>query len=389
MVLLNVVIAVLLDNFSDASRNEISQEQSQFSFNADYTLARMVNSISNARDSYELEVQIDSLFDQLLQLNRERIMQSLTSDSSDLKKLGYFFNRWRNKGIERVRKNNLSFLQFRSGFKMMRFIPPIIITHEFWKKNIENAGLCDRQGLLPRSSFHVLLKTLLRQHDSSLINFAMEMDFQSERDLALSLVSAFLGVVCDDPSKGVHLHHSASLGRGEEIVAPDSSRETRLMQSLSAKLNSMHERLETIELELRENTPRKMHAAIKESLVQANGHKRLKPNGTVTNHVTANGVHLSRRRASQVSTELAPADNHNPKDKHSSQHLTTTVRSEIKQEKEAKAAVETSQVVLESQNGLMNMSAHPVLDTPKGTMNQLIDGLFEGILSIGKSVRNI
>mmetsp|Transcript_48070 Transcript_48070/g.150839 ORF Transcript_48070/g.150839 Transcript_48070/m.150839 type:complete len:799 (-) Transcript_48070:45-2441(-) len=401
MVLLNVVIAVLLDNFSDASREEAIQEQSQFSFNADYTLARMVNSISNARDSYELEVQIDSLFDKLLQLNRDRIMQTLTSTPSELKRLGYFFNRWRCRGIERVQKNKLSFMQFRNGFKMMRFIPPIIITQDFWKKNVQSAGLCDRQGLLPRSSFHTLLKCMLRQHDSSLINFAMEMNFQTEKDHAARVISAVLAVICDDPAKGIHLHRAASENWTEIHNMLDSPTETKLMETLSAKLNSMHERLDKIETELRENTPRKMHAAIKESI--GNGHTKLKANGT-HNLVSSNGVHLSRRRGSQATTGVSQKVdrkvNHKSSDlteinrQHQQSDLTeindqrSSVPEEIKQENEVKRVIETSQVSLETQDVHMNISAHPMLDTPKGPVNQFIDGLVEGILSIGKSVRS-
>ena len=171
LVLVNVVIAVLLDEFSKAA--EHTQDDSMTEQGPKCVFVRLAENFLNYETLEDLECKI---YMQFLEVGGKGVP---LLDGQDL---------WEHVDMT----DTLDFSSFRTGIKKLDFIPPLLITQVDWDVHVVHRKLCSDDQKLGFMGFMSLIKYSLRKCQLWSLNLAQE--FESDTWAREQQKALFLGV---------------------------------------------------------------------------------------------------------------------------------------------------------------------------------------------------
>ncbi|EKX40769.1 hypothetical protein GUITHDRAFT_113039 [Guillardia theta CCMP2712] len=268
LVLLNVVIAVLLDEFSKAADQRNSEAEISKSLASEEIEACPFEKISRELSKYknldDLETKINNLYDKILYTTIKKKYDLFTQEVAreDSEILRVYFNRWKTGEIPNVGDGCMGFAEFRMGLKNIGFIPPILVTRQIWDDYIMRPRLCDEGGILNRQGFMLLMKQALKRHQLRQLNACMEDENEDwNRNNIRSLFLGIKGMLLEDeeharlekvPVGPMDDENSIASTRDGKV---DASMEydpqvDQLLKRLIADMHKMHARFDAVEMDL-------------------------------------------------------------------------------------------------------------------------------------------
>ena len=271
LVLVNVVIAVLLDEFSKAAeRRESGGGGLEEDVGQKCPFEKIARYLSEYKDLDDLESMINDLYDRVLSKSKLRqkmgggleIHGEMTPEAIR-RTLRAYFKCWRSgEPLEGECDGNVTFIEFRAGIKALGFIPPIIVTRRIWEAYVlaeaSALKLNTETELLSRRGFMALMKLALKRFQLKCLTVAMEGDPDGWNKNGI--IAALMGV------KGL-LVEDLELAKGgltvmndkkhnqlpDEFEAKDDAERAAtelLLKRLVMDMHKMHKRFDAVESEL-------------------------------------------------------------------------------------------------------------------------------------------
>ena len=269
LVLVNVVIAVLLDEFSKAAdRRESAADGQNDDDGLRCPFEKVAIYLADYRDLDDLESMIHDLFDRILfraSLKCNFGFASISDTAESIRRtLKFFFKIWQTGEVDYALMNDgrVGYAEFRDGVKTLGFVPPIIVTHETWADYVlaqaEMLRVDPDDQLLGRPGFVALMKQALKRYQLRTLNSAMESmpDAWNKQ----SITAVLLGV------KGL-LVEDLELAQGDLSCISDKTRDETacyvetsdeveraatelLLKRLVTDMHKMHKRFDAVESDL-------------------------------------------------------------------------------------------------------------------------------------------
>mmetsp|Transcript_1389 Transcript_1389/g.3032 ORF Transcript_1389/g.3032 Transcript_1389/m.3032 type:complete len:772 (-) Transcript_1389:640-2955(-) len=267
LVLLNVVIAVLLDEFSKAADQRNSEVESTRVGSEEIEACpfeKISRELSKYKNLEDLETKINNLYDKILYTTVRKKYDLFTQEVAreDGEILRVYFNRWKTGEVPNIGDGCMGFAEFRMGLKNIGFIPPILVTRQIWDDYIMRPRLCDEGGILNRQGFMLLMKQALKRHQLRQLNACMEDENDDwNKSNIKSLFLGIKGMLLEDeeharlektPLGPIDDENSiASTRDGKPDVSMDYDPQVdQLLRRLIADMHKMHSRFDAVEMDL-------------------------------------------------------------------------------------------------------------------------------------------
>lgn len=252
LVLVNVVIAVLLDEFSKAAENKSHQSAGLDEGNCSCPFVRLSETFANYRDLEDLEFRIHDVFAQIANVGMHMLEMDLDGDED----------------AERIR---LDYESFRAGVKKLDFIPPILISSDDWNEQVVNRQLISVDERLGVAGFRELMKHSVRRYQTWLLHNALEEEADAwEKEQYRAMYIGVKGMLAEDQEQSRRHKLAPSAGASplhqqEQELATDE-----LLKRLLVDMGRLNKRFENVERDLRAAGP-----SINANNANANGNKRV------------------------------------------------------------------------------------------------------------------
>eukprot|EP00286_Rhodomonas_abbreviata_P010481 CAMPEP_0181335708 /NCGR_PEP_ID=MMETSP1101-20121128/26990_1 /TAXON_ID=46948 /ORGANISM="Rhodomonas abbreviata, Strain Caron Lab Isolate" /LENGTH=373 /DNA_ID=CAMNT_0023445875 /DNA_START=45 /DNA_END=1163 /DNA_ORIENTATION=- len=229
LVLVNVVIAVLLDEFSKAALNRSTTASgSDESSWKRCPFVRLAETLSMYHDLDDLESRIMSVFQKISGLRPELHCLDTTGDQI-----------------------MMDFTAFRAGVKSLGFIPPILISRDDWDAQVVAQHLCTDEGTLGLKGFTDLMKHSVRRFQTWTLNNAILEESDSwEKEQLKAMFIGVKGMLAEDQESARAV--AAAGGRtvqSKDLLEEQAATDT-LLKRLLVDMNKMNKKFEAVEQEL-------------------------------------------------------------------------------------------------------------------------------------------
>jgi voltage-gated sodium channel len=270
LVLVNVVIAVLLDEFSNAAEKRLSGGSNDEDGGAKCPFEKIARYLSEYKDLDDLESMINDLYDRVLAKSKLRqkmgggleIHAEMTPEAIRRTLRAYFIC-WRTgEPLAGQCDGNVTFIEFRAGIKSLGFIPPIIVTRPIWEAYVlaeaSALKLNTETELLSRRGFMALMKLALKRFQLKSLTVAMEGDPDGwNKNGITSALMGVKGLLVEDlelAKGGLTVMNDKKHNRlPEEFEAKDDAERAAtelLLKRLVMDMHKMHKRFDAVESEL-------------------------------------------------------------------------------------------------------------------------------------------
>eukprot|EP00293_Proteomonas_sulcata_P016199 CAMPEP_0184308664 /NCGR_PEP_ID=MMETSP1049-20130417/17054_1 /TAXON_ID=77928 /ORGANISM="Proteomonas sulcata, Strain CCMP704" /LENGTH=557 /DNA_ID=CAMNT_0026621389 /DNA_START=20 /DNA_END=1693 /DNA_ORIENTATION=+ len=234
LVLVNVVIAVLLDEFSKAADKRSAEGGEASMQSSKCPFERLSKELSAYRDLEDLETRIEQMFAKISQMS-----PAVWGAGTD--EMGGMVDQFR-----------LNYTEFRAGVKSIDLVPPVLVSPADWEEQIVKARFAV-EGTIGLKGFTGLMKQAVRRFQMRRINQAMESE--AEEWGKENMQAMFLGVkglLAEDQEQ--YRIASGSNGSGAATGGVASSEDNAvseaLLKRLVADMSKMHKRFDVVEKEL-------------------------------------------------------------------------------------------------------------------------------------------
>jgi len=284
LVLVNVVIAVLLDEFGKASAAESHQNISAFTETDGESCvwSRLAQDLIPKGDVRDIERAINKLFDQIrhksmVSASKPRIRGHDGQPLSlhDHKLLDRFLLNWRHGGIESW---TLTFDEFARGLKSLsKYMPPVILSEREWHDHIVSQCLGMRRHpqqplCIGRHGFMGVMKTAIRRHQMRCINSAMQRRPLNVDTVSLGNILMGTGALLRENQFAAAQRPSTRISRRflKTLMAPSQkSTDTTdpvnlVMSTLLSSMHQMESRIATLEDSFRARLDKPPHTTERE-----------------------------------------------------------------------------------------------------------------------------